>query len=140
MLELLQKDSLYIELLRASVGILDGCESGILLPKGICEVVVKGVEGERALLVWELDEEHVVFTLLARTREAKGLEPVMVDEVRTQPDWSWWEEASNAELKGLADVHTWDMMEQPKGTNIICCKWIFKIKKNTTGEIDKYKA
>jgi len=28
----------------------------------------------------------------------------------------------------------------PKGTNFVDSKWIFKIKKNTVGEINKYKA
>ena len=32
------------------------------------------------------------------------------------------------------------MVEQPKGTNVVSCKWVFKIKKNAAGEIDKYKA
>ena len=26
------------------------------------------------------------------------------------------------------------------GTNVVSCKWVFKIKKNTVGEIDKYKV
>ena len=79
----LRKDSPYIKLLKAGVGTHDGREGGTLLPKGIHEAVVKGVEGERALSVWELDEEHAVFALLAGTREAEGLELVTVDEART---------------------------------------------------------
>ena len=43
-------------------------------------------------------------------------------------------------MKSLADAHTWDVVERPKGTNIVSCKWVFKIKKNAAGEIDKYKA
>ena len=78
----LQKDSLCIELLKAGVGTYDGHKGGTLLPKGICEAVVKGVEGERASSVWELDEEHTVFPLLAGTREAEGLEPATVNEAR----------------------------------------------------------
>ena len=31
------------------------------------------------------------------------------------------------------------MVEQLEGTNIVSCKWVFKIKKNAAGEIDKYK-
>ena len=78
----LRKDSPYIELLKAGVGTHDGREGGTLLPKGIREAVVKGVEGERASSAWELDKEHAVFALLAGTREAEGLEPATVDEAR----------------------------------------------------------
>ena len=43
-------------------------------------------------------------------------------------------------MKSLADAHTWDVVEWPLNTNIISYKWVFKIKKNTAGEIDKYKV
>ena len=32
------------------------------------------------------------------------------------------------------------MVECPRNTNVVNCKWVFKIKKNAAGEIDKYKA
>ena len=32
------------------------------------------------------------------------------------------------------------MVEHPRNTNVISCKWVFKIKKNAAGEINKYKA
>jgi hypothetical protein len=38
-------------------------------------------------------------------------------------------------------THTWDVVPHPpKETNIVDSKWVFKIKKNTAGEIDEYKA
>ena len=46
----------------------------------------------------------------------------------------------NAELKSLDDAHTWNMVECPKNTNVVSCKWLFKIKKNAAGEINKYKV
>ena len=32
------------------------------------------------------------------------------------------------------------IVEYPKGVNIVGCKWVFEIKRNAAGEIDKYKA
>ena len=32
------------------------------------------------------------------------------------------------------------MVKHPRNTNVISCKWVFKIKKNAAGEINKYKA
>ena len=32
------------------------------------------------------------------------------------------------------------MVKRPRNTNIVSCKWVFKIKKNAAGKIDKYKA
>jgi len=110
------------------------------LPNGIQAVMTEGVEDEQALMAWELDNESAVFALLAGNAEAEGLEPSTIDEMKTWPDWPKWEDAINAKLKSLDDAHTWNVVERPKDTNVMSCKWVFKIKKNTAGEINKYKA
>jgi len=48
--------------------------------------------------------------------------------------------AIESELSSLADARTWRVVERPNGVNVVGCKWVFKIKWNTEGEIDKYKA
>jgi hypothetical protein len=35
---------------------------------------------------------------------------------------------------------TWKLIPFPKGRKPISTKWVFKIKRNVIGEIDKYKA
>jgi len=102
--------------------------------------VTEGVENEQALTAWELDKEDAVFMLLTGNAEAEGLEPSMIDEAKTWPDWPKWEDAINAELKSLDNADTWNMVKRPKDTNVVGCKWVFKIKKNTAGKINKYKA
>ena len=37
-------------------------------------------------------------------------------------------------------MQTWRVVEWPIGVNVVRCKWVFKIKRNAVGEIDKYKA
>ena len=37
-------------------------------------------------------------------------------------------------------MNTWDVVERPPGKNIVGCKWVFKIKKDSEGRIAKYKA
>ena len=44
------------------------------------------------------------------------------------------------ELKSLEDVQTWRVVKCPSGMNVVRCKWVFKIKQNAVGEINKYKA
>ena len=101
--------------------------------------MVKWIESRDATTVWELDDENAVFALLTGNAEVEGLEPTTIEEAKTCPDWPRWEEAINAELKSLNDAHTWNVVNHPKDTNIVSCKWVFKIKKNAVGKIDKYK-
>ena len=108
-----------------------------VLPKGVC--TVEGMV-EHTLMVWEPDDTKAVFVLLASNADIEGLEPATVDDAKTQLDWPKWEEAINAELKSLDEAHTWNVVECPKNTNIVSCKWVFKIKKNSAGEINKYKV
>jgi hypothetical protein len=103
---------------------------------------VRAVEGtvEHASTVWEPDNTKAVFALLAGNTDAEGLELTTDDDAKTRLDWPKWEEAINVELKSLDEAHTWNVVEHPKNTNIVSCKWVFKIKKNSAGEINKYKV
>ena len=85
------------------------------------------------------DDDDVIFTMVAGIVEAEALDPLTVDEARSRPDWEKWETAIVAKLS-LDNVQMWRVVERPIGMNVVGCKWVFKIKWNTVGEIDKYKA
>jgi hypothetical protein len=51
-----------------------------------------------------------------------------------------WREAMNDEYQALMDNKTWHLVPPSSTRNIIDCKWVFHIKKNTDGTIDRYKA
>ena len=40
----------------------------------------------------------------------------------------------------MNDYSTWHLVKCPPNSNIVDSKWVFRIKKNVAGEIDKYKA
>ena len=86
------------------------------------------------------DDDDLVYAMVARVSEAEGLDPSTIDEARARPDWAKWDEAISKELASLEAARMWDVVECPKGVNIIRCKWVFKIKWNAAGEINKYKA
>ena len=86
------------------------------------------------------DDDVVVFAMVAGVAEAEALNPSTVDEARSRPDWEKWEMAIAAKLGSLDDVQTWRVVERLIGVNVVGCKWVFKINRNTAGEIDKYKA
>jgi hypothetical protein len=44
------------------------------------------------------------------------------------------------ELNALEKNHTWDYISTPKGAKPVGCRWLFNIKHNADGTINKYKA
>ena len=55
-------------------------------------------------------------------------------------DASFWKEAVNSEIESIMSNHTWELVELPKGSKAINCKWIFKKKRKTNGSVERYKA
>jgi Reverse transcriptase (RNA-dependent DNA polymerase) len=44
------------------------------------------------------------------------------------------------EIKSMYDNNVWDIVSLPKGVKPIGCKWIFKTKKDSEGNVERYKA
>ena len=52
----------------------------------------------------------------------------------------FWHDACVSEYNSLMENNTWVLVPKPAGRKIVGCKWVFKVKENTDGTIDKYKA
>jgi hypothetical protein len=44
------------------------------------------------------------------------------------------------ELEALKKNKTWELIDLPKGKNTIGCKWIYSVKQNAEGKVERYKA
>ncbi|KAM1709738.1 hypothetical protein TB1_000224 [Malus domestica] len=51
-----------------------------------------------------------------------------------------WKEAMRDELKALDQHKTWSITKLPQGKKAVGCKWIYKIKFNSDGSIERHKA
>ena len=51
-----------------------------------------------------------------------------------------WIEAMNEEYKSMQDNRVWELVPLREGVKPIGCKWIFKTKRNSKGNMEKYKA
>lgn len=51
-----------------------------------------------------------------------------------------WMNAMSEEYESLIKNHTWILVNKPKNESIIDNRWVFKIKENTDGSIERYKA
>ena len=84
--------------------------------------------------------EGLVYMLAAKTADAEVLEPHTLTKAKQRPDWPLWEKAIKEELTTLKVARTWRLEEAPLGANIISSKWVFKDKKDATGNIVHYKV
>ena len=64
-------------------------------------------------------------------------EPVSVKDALMQKEWI---DAMNLEMDSLHDHNVWDLVELPKGQKVVGSKWVFKLKRNEYGSVEKCKA
>ena len=73
-------------------------------------------------------------------------EPVVVTEPRTlaealaSPVANLWKGAMDDEIRALHKNETWKLVELPPGRKAIGCKWVYKVKRDGKGAIERYKG
>ena len=68
---------------------------------------------------------------------AAGEEPSTFDEAEPH---AAWRAAMLDELASIEENKTWTLTPLPAGKRPIGLKWVFKLKKNSAGEVIKHKA
>ncbi|KAL3520958.1 hypothetical protein ACH5RR_019107 [Cinchona calisaya] len=51
-----------------------------------------------------------------------------------------WIDAMNEKIKSMKDNDIWELVTLPEGTKPIGCKWIFKTKRDSKSNVERYKA
>ena len=51
-----------------------------------------------------------------------------------------WKEAMDSEYTSLVKNKTWALVPRPKGMNIVGCRWVYKLKRDGDGSINRFKA
>ena len=51
-----------------------------------------------------------------------------------------WRQAINEEIQSLLSKNTWELVDLPPGVKTLPVKWVFKIKRDATGAIERFKA
>ena len=51
-----------------------------------------------------------------------------------------WRVAMEEETCALAENKTWDLVDALKGVKPIGCRWVYKVKYNTDGSVNRYKS
>jgi len=67
-------------------------------------------------------------------------EPLSYSEALRCPDAEQWKQAALEELNAHSTNGTWELLPRPKGEKIIGSKWVFKVKRNADGSVERYKG
>lgn len=67
-------------------------------------------------------------------------EPMSYRQATSSNEKDKWLEAMQSEIASLHDNKTWTLEELPKGKRAIPNKWVFRVKRNPDGTIERYKA
>ncbi|CAI7798430.1 unnamed protein product [Closterium sp. NIES-54] len=67
-------------------------------------------------------------------------EPATLKEALESSDAEEWKKAMESELKSIEENDTWELVELPEGRKAITSKWLFKIKSDADGKMERYKS
>jgi len=81
----------------------------------------------------DLDKEMTV-----DVQEAGG-DPKTLHEAPSHPDRPRWKETMDREVETLEKAGTWITVSRLPNKNVVGRKWVFRIKRNADGSVDKYK-
>ena len=74
---------------------------------------------------------------VAEIEEPETLKDALDSEYATQ-----WKAAADAEYQSLLAIEneSWELIELPAGRKPISCKWVFKVKHDDTGKVERFKG
>ncbi|WKA08924.1 hypothetical protein VitviT2T_026606 [Vitis vinifera] len=67
-------------------------------------------------------------------------DPETFSQVISCKESNLWYDAMKDEMNSMASNGVWNLVRLPNGAKAIGCKWVFKIKKDSLGNIKRYKA
>ena len=88
-----------------------------------------------------IPDDYIVYLL--EHEESGGLmedEPINFREAMKSSYSDKWISAMNEEYNSMHDNKVWELVPLPEGAKPIGCKWIFKIKRDSQGNVMRYKA
>jgi len=71
---------------------------------------------------------------------AHDLDPKSMRQALQHSDGDKWKEAAKSEMDNHASNGTWKLVDLPPGAKCIGSGWVFRLKRNADGSIERYKA
>ena len=68
------------------------------------------------------------------------IEPTTIDEAFQTDQAEQWKAATDLEYASLLENETWELVPLPEGRETVGCKWVFKVKHDSQGRIERFKG
>ena len=85
-----------------------------------------------------------VANLAVKDSHPKGLgehpEPQTYKEAVGGEESELWQKSMDEEMRSLLENGTWELVEKPEGVKPIPMKWVYKVKRDAQGNVERYKS
>ena len=78
--------------------------------------------------------------LAAAVEQEVKQSPQWVQEAIQGPQSEKWKRAMESEMDSLKENGVYEIIDRPAGKKVVKSKWVFRVKTNELGEVEKYKA
>jgi len=68
------------------------------------------------------------------------VEPATMEEALSGNHANDWKRAADSEYESLIKNETWELVELPSDRKAIGCKWVFKVKYDCQGRVERFKG
>jgi hypothetical protein len=89
---------------------------------------------------WIPSSRPQVHAVSETTVPATTADPFTLQEAFSRPDGDKWHAATDSEMDSLLRNSTWELVKQEDWMKVLPCKWVLKIKTDSQGLPERYKA
>lgn len=101
------------------------------------EIILRRSQRERRSAI---SDNYVVYLQESDFDIEINEDPVGFSQAIDSADSNKWIDAMNDKMKSIEQNKVWDVVELPEGCKRVGCKWVFKTKRDSNGNIERYKA
>ena len=89
---------------------------------------------------YAIPDDYIVYALEHESDLSMDNDLVSFKEAVESNNSKKWYNAMKEELKSMTDNNVWVMTELPEGSKRVGCKWVFKTKRDSMGNVERYKT
>jgi len=101
------------------------------------EIVLRRFHKDRKSTI---SNDYVVYLQELENDLSIDNDPISFSEAINGDNSDKWLDAMKDELQSMTHNDVWDLVELPEGCKRVGCKWVFKTKRDSQGNIERYKA